>query len=218
MIKKGFTLTELLIALGIIGAIAAISIPNLIGAINKKQLTLQAKNTVASINQMMSDELVDKKVKTLTETDFKTPNDLMTVNHFAIATKCASAASCWTESYKILADKSAARIPGGVEGEMPTVILKNGAILSYNSYRNNIELPEGDKMYGIFYSDVNGVEPPNILGRDYFCFVVTEKGRTTYAGTNQALSNSDLKTSCLNGSLMTGCLPYIQNNGWKMDY
>ena len=142
----------------------------------------------------------------------------MTVNHFAIATKCASAASCWTESYKILADKSAARIPGGVEGEMPTVILKNGAILSYNSYRNNIELPEGDKMYGIFYFDVNGVEPPNILGRDYFCFVVTEKGRTTYAGTNQALSNSDLKTSCLNGSLMTGCLPYIQNNGWKMDY
>lgn len=217
MIKKGFTLTELLIALGIIGAIAAISIPNLIGAINKKQLTLQAKNTVASINQMMSDELVDKKVKTLTETDFTNPNDLMTVNHFTITTKCASAASCWTESYTVLADKSAARIPGKGEGEMPTVILKNGAILSYKLFPGG-NLADGDKMFGIFYFDVNGVEPPNILGRDYFCFVVTEKGRTTHAHTTQNMSNSTLKKYCLDGQLMTGCLPYIQNNGWKMDY
>lgn len=216
MIKKGFTLTELLIALGIIGAIAAVSIPNLVGAINKKQLTLQAKNTVTSINQMMSDELVDKKTKTLKETDFSNPKALMTVNHFTIATECASAASCWTESYKVLSNKSAARIPGGAEGEMATVILKNGTILSYKLFPG--EMPDGDKMFGIFYFDVNGIEPPNILGRDYFSFVVTEKGRTTHASQSQTWTNDSLKASCLNGNLMTGCLPYIQNNGWKMDY
>lgn len=216
MIKKGFTLTELLIALGIIGAIAAISIPSLIGAINKKQLTLQAKNTLASINQMMSDELVDKKVKTLKETDFTTPDDLMTVNHFTIATKCETAASCWTENYKILSDKTEASIPGKDEGEMPTVILKNGTILSYKRYTG--ELADGDNMYGIFYFDINGVEPPNLLGRDYFSFVVTEKGRTTHASSDQSMANADLKSGCTEGTMLTGCLAYIQNNGWKMDY
>ena len=61
--KQAFTLTELLIALGIIGAIAAISIPSLMTSINNRILTNQLKSTVGAIQQLMNDEMVTKNTK-----------------------------------------------------------------------------------------------------------------------------------------------------------
>ena len=43
--KIGFTLTELLIALTIIGAIAALSIPSLMGNLNRKQMVTPVSYT-----------------------------------------------------------------------------------------------------------------------------------------------------------------------------
>ena len=63
--KSAFTLTELLIALGVIGAIAAISIPSLMSTINNKIHATELKNTVASIQQLISDQMIAHKTKTL---------------------------------------------------------------------------------------------------------------------------------------------------------
>ena len=42
--KKAFTLTELLLALAVVGAVAALSIPALLENINRKVLASQLKN------------------------------------------------------------------------------------------------------------------------------------------------------------------------------
>ncbi len=58
--KKAFTLAEVLITLGIIGIVAAITIPSLINAYNRKMLETRFKKTDAVITQAMkmaSDEL-----------------------------------------------------------------------------------------------------------------------------------------------------------------
>lgn len=49
--KKGFTLTEVLIALGIIGVVAAITIPNLINKIQDKQYDIARKKVIATVGE-----------------------------------------------------------------------------------------------------------------------------------------------------------------------
>ena len=49
--RFGFTLAEVLITLGIIGVVAAMSIPTLIANTNSAKFRSQFKKTVATLNQ-----------------------------------------------------------------------------------------------------------------------------------------------------------------------
>lgn len=64
MKKRAFTLSEVLITLGIIGLIAALTIPNLMGAYRKRVVETRLKKFYSAINQaiMLSEnENGDKK-------------------------------------------------------------------------------------------------------------------------------------------------------------
>ena len=63
--KKAFTLTELLIALSIVGAIAALSIPALIEDVNRRLLVNQLKNTVVTVQQLVDQQLIENNTKNL---------------------------------------------------------------------------------------------------------------------------------------------------------
>lgn len=215
--QKGFTLTELLIALGIIGAIAAMSIPSLVSAIQNKLLVTQLKNSIASVQQLIGDQMVAKKTKNLKNTDFANPAKLLTNSNFAIAEECASAKECWSEDYRRLSDKGITTRIQEVGGK--SVKLKNGAILSYRIATYPV-LPDGDYGMAIFYIDVNGKDKPNIVGRDVFWFIVSEKGKIM--NYNQAMNieyNAEkLINQCKSAKVITGCLSVIQENGWTMPY
>mgnify|MGYP002569277893 FL=1 len=71
MQKRAFTLTELLIALGIIGTIAALSIPSLMTSIHNKMLATQLQNNVESVQQAIANQKIIHNTKDLTETKFK---------------------------------------------------------------------------------------------------------------------------------------------------
>ncbi len=218
--RRAFTLTELLVALGIIGAIAALSIPSLLNNINARMLTTQLKSTVGSIQQLATDQLVSKKTKDLSDTDFKTEASLMVDKNFSIVKKCDTAAECWDQTYKRLSDMAVLnRIPGKEEGEMTTVKLKNGVLLSYKVVASG-RFGDDDSSMGLFYVDVNGAEKPNILGRDYFVFYVTKKGRIVdnWVINRQDPEEDEILGKCKNAGVMTGCLTYIQIKNWTMDY
>ena len=109
--KNAFTLTELLVALGIVGAIAALSVPSLLISINNRLLTTQLKSTVGSVQQLIFDQLIAHKTKNLLETDFKNPATLLTNSNFSVAKTCAdSAKDCWKttqdEQGKLIMDKT----------------------------------------------------------------------------------------------------------------
>lgn len=223
--KLAFTLTELLIALGVIGAIAAISIPSLMTTINNKIHATELKNTVASIQQLISDQMIAHKTKNLEDTDFANPALLLTESNFSVVKKCTDATSAKNDCWKI-----------GTAGVRPyktlhgrglspwnqanyTVVTKNGAILSYTL--TNINMPDGDKVIGYFRVDVNGSDSPNISGRDYFNFYITKNGKIVDKYATQA--NGDSITAetkiaaCLNGSMYT-CYGAVVDSGWKITY
>lgn len=212
--KKGFTLSELLLSLIIVGVIAVLTIPVLLNNVSNKTFATQVKNMSAIIEQLAQDELLTNKTRDLSDTDFGDPEELLTEKHFAIVKSCSSDDSltdCWKTgggdaevSYKNL-DNDAYAITAG-----DTVVLKNGVMLKYTL------TADSDKTIGMFVFDVNGNDKPNILGRDLFGFLITPKGQLVDASVNS--NNDDKIASCKSGDDVSWCYGALVENGWKIDY
>ena len=217
--KSAFTLTELLIALTIIGAVSAMAIPNLIDGIHKRSLVSQLKGTYGALQELAREQLVVKKTKNLTDTDFADPAKLLTDKNFQITKKCTSTSDCWVGPYKSITKASMqTRV---VEGSPISVILKDGQILSYQKSVMGYNIDNGkDRAIGLFYVDVNGSDKPNIIGRDVFWFYITEKGKVVdhYLASGSAYDKTKATTNCKSGSTITGCFSVVMRNNWVMDY
>ncbi len=197
--KKAFTLTELLIALGIIGAIAAMAIPSTINKIHNASLATSLKSNVAAIQQIISDQLVLKRTKDLSDTDLATADGFYEKLNYA--QKCTEKSECWGDSYKTLDG-----LNNDTYNNIPEngVKLKNGASIVIDSTINSAG--NNPTEIGWVTIDVNGPERPNIIGRDYFTFGITKTGqihgqRTVNRGT------CDTGTECFNA---------LMKNNWKM--
>lgn len=196
MNKKAFTLTELLVALGIIGAIAALTIPSLMKDINKKILTNQIKNTIASIQLLVTDQMVSHHTKTLSDTDFASPSSLLTSTNFEIAKTCSSNEDkdCWG-SYRTIYDPMTTSVPYS-DANVSVIKLKNGTTIGYKSDSSTLNLPDSvtETALGKFFIDVNGPDDPNIAGRDYFIAYLTKSGRIVGYGGKKEKTDSEGNT------------------------
>jgi len=221
--KKGFTLTELLMALTIVGVLAVLTIPILMNNIHNRVFANQVKNMAATIEQLAQDELIAHRVRDTKDTDFGDGWKILSEKHFAIAKSCIpnrdEMTNCWkTEAtgkdkvtYKTLSKKNIS-VPDGL-----VVILKNGVIMRYSTQSTN------DKIAGCFTIDVNGNDKPNIAGRDLFTFCVSIKGHvvdTYYAqGMEKTLEEKIANCKSSNSSAAPSyCFGALADNGWKMDY
>lgn len=220
--NKAFTLTELLVALGIIGAIAAISIPSLVTKIQNRMLVTKLKSTNQAIKQLVDKTLITSPTRDLSGTDFDDPDKLLTSSNFDIVTTCSDAAKdCWRTTattgvkvqYRLLSGNNTS-IAGPT---YKSIILKNGAVIGYKKSAHDHE--NGDATIGEFCYDVNGTDKPNMSGRDYFCTFVTKKGKLVdmYYPENR-LTIQQKTTKCTNGSGSNYCYGAIVNSGWKMPY
>lgn len=214
--KRGFTLSELLVALTIVGVVATLTVPVLMNNIYNKTFANQAKNMAATIEQLAQDELISNKTRDLSDTDFGDPEELLSDKHFSITKSCASDESltkCWKTNasgkekvtYKKL-NKQADSVTAGT-----TIILKNGVIMKYFLSGND------GKTVGMFVFDVNGNDKPNIIGRDLFAFYVTPKGHVTDT-VQTDLSLTEKISQCKTSGNAAYCFGALADSGWKMDY
>ncbi len=235
MQKRAFTLTELLIALGIIGAIAAVSIPSLMSNINNRVLASQLKNTVVGIQQIIDEQLTRNNTTSLSDTDFgKGPSYVLVgVNESGVAnakdstnfsvSKICPAGTAYANCWKITTDATPYKWLTGADLRMNdslTIKLKSGALISYFSTTSAPFTYEGtiDKVIGAFDIDVNGNEGPNIAGRDFYSFYITDKGKIVdnyYNSENVLLSTK--QTACQKGSAYA-CFGAVVDDGWRINY
>ncbi len=234
MQKRAFTLTELLIALGIVGAIAAVSIPSLMSTINNRVLASQLKNSVVGIQQVIDEQLTRNNTTSLSDTDFgKGPSYVLVgvkesevanakdSSNFSVSKICpagTSHANCW----KITTEATPYKWLTGADLRMLdtlTLKLKSGSLISYYNTTSNPFVYEGvtDRVIGAFDIDVNGNEGPNIAGRDFFSFYVTDKGKIVDRYYNKG--NVTLKTkqnACKNDAF--ACFGAVVDDGWRIRY
>lgn len=183
VLRKAFTLAEVLITLAIIGVVAALTIPTLITNYKNKEL-----------------ETRYKKAKAILVNGFKllmAKEDVFEVSNLQIA-KCGDDKSCYANQlknvFKIAVDNTSQDL------QLPEkYIINEGESISYippayaaeDSPFNWDDVPyifqvQDGATYGVefdpdnkwinIYTDLNGTIPPNTTGRDMFKFAVAGTG------------------------------------------
>ena len=194
MRKRAFTLTELLIALGIIGTIAALCIPSLMTTINNKSLAIQLQNNVAAVQQAIANQKIIKNTKDLTETAFANETDFYALFQSSKGETCSASSTtkCWGDSYRVIGGGAPSYdlVPEG-----NAIRLKNGATIAYKTGNNGDAY--GNKQLCEIFIDVNGADEPNIVGRDLFAFFISKNG--TISGNRSVNPGTcDTPSECFN--------------------
>lgn len=166
--KKGFTLAEVLITLGIIGVVAALTMPVLVGNYKKKQTVTQLKKVYSALQQSI--QMSQVKYGDIVDWDWTLDgNDFFMkylANNFNVVKNCGINQGCWNNTG--ILDLTGA--------EYPDNPLKTSGwsslILSDGTY---VALVKQDNNHIHFVIDLNGSKKPDTLGKDIFEMTMTSQ-------------------------------------------
>ena len=240
--RFGFTLAEVLITLGIIGVVAAMTIPTLVKNYQKTVWVNQLKKSVSILEQGFQKMLADDGVDKLWDTEFwnlvinknQYETGASLINHNEILKKYFNIIKSFDEGtyskntlgfgYKTLDGKNTYN---GCEDAIQ-IYLADGSLLGLFAHGHGQIYNPTTKHYDIEITDVavvtmdvNGDKGPNQWGRDTFYFVLDEKAQLIPIGSKRCQDDQSLfECSSADDCLTTGstCAARIIENGWKMDY
>lgn len=215
----GFTLAEVLITLGIIGIVAAMTMPSLITNYKKKQTVAQLKKVYSILSQAY--KLSENYNGPASEWQFDTSQEVNTDNvkkyvqtywlpYFKSVQECSKLGDC---SY----DKTAAS-PGGnhnlnlTGSNRYTIILSDGTMIAFVPFL----LDDKDKpSWSVqkFYIDLNGAKRPNVIGKDVFMFDLDNDKIIPHC---QANTNDFINNSCSKTGNCQCCAAKIIKDGWEI--
>ena len=201
-----FTLAEVLITLGIIGVVAAMTLPTLIAKYQEKVILTRVKKIYSQISSAINLYKAENEVSDISGL-FDTSNTSdQTMQNFAKYFKTIEICSATNTNgchgdYKIMPRKKIADGNGNtataVISNKPRFVLSDGALIAVTQYQSCYEVVEEDVIdengfatgektqsirttCGFINFDVNGKEKPNRVGQDYFCFGINQDGSISY--------------------------------------
>lgn len=216
--RKGFTLAEVLITLGIIGVVAAMTIPTLMNNIQDSEFHTAAKKAFSTISNA-TERIVYENSGTIW--DNSSANSVIISKN--MADEYAKYFSFITEdtndkiqSQTILCYKSNYACMPPVSARY-ALLLKDGMTLKFysdQSCSNTLSTGNGARC-GDVMVDTNGNKPPNMYGRDVFDFFIVKDNNNNYkvvpagkdidSGYDCIVNSSDYTKSL-------GCTEYVINN------
>lgn len=242
-----FTLAEVLITLGIIGIVAAMTIPTLIANYQKAQYVTALKKAYSEISEALKLVANDYDCSDLRCTGIFKSNDNLTLGnalkkHLKVAKDCGMTFSysadnestkCITQSYSPNYDGSGERSDLNKRGFVYDyrLITADGFALDISNWGGNCtDLNPGNagqnlnQACGLIIIDVNNFKGPNNFGRDIFLFFIASgKGPTLYPEGGSEYSPSDFaddnpSTCGPSNTDGTYCAGRIMTQGWQMKY
>lgn len=210
---RAFTLAEVLITLGIIGIVAAMTMPSLIANYQKKVFVNQLKKSVSIWEQGFQKMLADNGVDSLVDTDVfsaitgtfcrASDGNISACNNFYEYLKkyynIVDISPTGDYKYSNLPKEQAPFYPDNSRNGTKIVFSDGSMIIRYN-FEKNAETPvypcetiknAGGKyctIVGNITIDVNGFKNPNVVGRDLFNFNITGDGHLIpFYGIDQAV-------------------------------
>lgn len=175
-VKFAFTLAEVLITLGIIGIVAAMTIPTLSQKLYEKRTVTQLRAVQSILAQAIkAAEAEDGEVEGwgLKQDRSKEDAELIAeklLKHMKVAHDCGTEPDtngfCFPNiTYTYLNGNKTPNYAS--QDNYYKIILNNGASIFIQSYPDNTDNDEG---YLNFNVDINGPKPPNTVGKDLFDF------------------------------------------------
>lgn len=222
--KQAFTLAEVLITLGIIGVVAALTIPMLMTHIANIRNSAILKEDYSILQQVMRyayDDGASSAITTLNNNaQMQDWFDEYLLPYMKVGRVCYDESGCWSE--KLTKQLNGVVAPNMLVGKVGqgTVcfILNNGSNVCEDDYRKN----EIHNMYGVdiqsdfgivMFVDVNGMANPNMYGKDVFIFVSSDD---KYSPAGSSVSPEDAISNCKLTGTGALCANVVKSNGWNI--
>ena len=217
----GFTLAELIVAMAIVGSVAALTLPPLISNHQNKVLQISFQKAYRDLDNNL-EELQASNYRTTFYNSLLASTDGIAdffANYYNRAQICgATAQPCFASQYASINSPSTDVAFELCNSGGETVQLKDNTAICIIPAMGSREI-EADPILGIpahtipdspatVYMDVNGNEPPNIGGRDMFTFQIN----------NFRIVDNTAATNCITSSVGAGCLNHIIADRWKVRY
>lgn len=214
--KAAFTLAEVLITLGIIGVVAAMTMPSLIQNYQEKATVTKLKKCYSLVSQAYVSILNDEGGSDTLQAG----DDLEMMEKFGKYLKyqktCGRNKGCFPNvTYKSVTGNGYSKWEDDTT-DRSRAILTDGTLIMFN--KSAMWGGEGNYLYAQIYVDINGFKGPNQLGRDFFYFYISPEKIVPAGAKALEEKNEDQKftKNCIqqNGYACAAWVIYNEN----MDY
>lgn len=221
--KIAFTLAEVLITLGIIGVVAAMTIPSLIQSYKEKATVTAVKQSYSIFAQALKMVTIDNPdLSALTDSSLSAKENSQIMfkeisKHIKKVKSCDVDKKCMGNTYYLNLNNEKVS-NWDTYNNLVTGVLANGTSFWILSLPASIS---GEETYaGQIGIDINGNKRPNKFGVDFFWFTFNKNGELFAGrgeGTGGIYGNCELSPSNSNWSNGYGCSEWIITHG-NMDY
>ncbi len=231
-------MAEVLVTLGIIGVVSALTVPTLMQNYQRKTYVTQLHKVYNELQQASLQYMTDKNAINLREAGLTSRAAMLEFfkNYLKVVQECEEGdvrTPCFASEYRNINGESVINNLTGW-GSAACVTLANGATVLmdfpsvYSTTVDNVTSHNGSMLF-----DINGSKGPNIIGRDLFyakfyddgsidvpgatpeCKSLGACGGTSLTDIRENLFNSECVSSTAYGN---GCFGKILNDNWEMNY
>ena len=220
--KDGFTLSEVLITLAVVGTLAVMVLPGLIKDANNKAMVTLLQSTLSNISSAIQTEVVNTRTSNLEDTEIIRNPEAFFKKYLDVKRVCTNANPCMITSSSN--PNKLNTLSGGTisNGTAEVFLLLNSGV-AVGFHKNGV----GNNVASIFI-DLNGLNDPNTVGIDFWIFDIQKKtdlnanppthagemgGRESYKNTSKAT----LKSNC-RGGIAPACYTLLERSGFDPDY
>lgn len=205
--------------LGIIGVVAAMTVPSLLQDHQKKVYVTQLRKVCNIMTQALLRFQSDKNALNPAEAGLISQEsiDNFVPNYFKLAMTCDDVAEpCFSNQYISYGTHAVLNVPKGYK----SYVLADGSAVAFK-YSWSISSPY--RLVRVFV-DLNGKAGPNVYGRDFFGMYIYSNGIIDSAASvshNPPFTEQDRNVVtgyCGNGASLDACFGKILNDNWEMTY
>lgn len=221
-VLSAFTLAEVMLAVAVIGILAAVTVPAVTTKFQKDSMTMALKKTYNELEHnltLLQSENYYKKGVSNSKLTSEEGVESFIRDSFAVSADCdANAEFSFSEYGGCFPRDMHRNIDGDSSKSISEInakfyLLKSGAVLGILPYN-------ALSGYAEVYIDVNGADKPNIGGRDMFTLRIYDDYSVDDISPaeiqNGTARHSD--SDCKNQEFGFGCFSRIIENDWKMKY
>ena len=232
---KAFTLAEVLVTLGIIGVVSAMTVPTLMQNYQKKSYVTQLHKVYSEVSQGLVIYQTERNAVNLKEAGINSKDSAVNFlkSVFKVVTDCGEDNEpCFAPDGEYRKIDGTVITDSRCESHHPCYTLANGASVSVYYY--------GASPLFQLILDVNGPKGPNIAGRDFFSFYIYNNGviddvstvenpdnpnefnwdNSSVAPLSKETREKMFTQACMSSAptQWNGCFGKILNDNWEMNY